>query len=426
MKNVSFRHTIRQGLSGLFHICKEELKKSVKDEGVLIFFLLVPLAYPLLYAFIYTNEVVREVPAVVVDADHSAQSREYLRLVDGSPDIRIVSHCADMEEARLLLKKQKAYGIVYIPESFSHDLASGRQTHVSIFSDMSGMLYYKALLLANTEASLHMNKEIQIRRAGNTTERQDEITTRPIAYEDISLYNPQDGFASFLIPAVLVLIIQQTLLLGIGLSAGTARENNRFRHLVPPGRHYRGTLRVVLGKSAAYLLVYAVMATYILCLVPKMFRLVRLADPGTLAAFVLPFLLACIFFAMTCSCLIRRREDCMMIFVFTSLPLLFISGISWPGSAVPPFWKAVSWLFPSTFGINGYIRVQTMGASLAEVLTEYRALWIQTGVYFLTTCLLYRRQIILSRKHALERLREYQKKNRNRRATQSATLIRQD
>lgn len=410
MSKYSLRHTIRQGLNGLFHICKEELKMAVRDQGVLIFFLLVPLAYPLVYAFIYTNEVVREVPAAVVDDNKSAQSREYLRWVDGSPDIHIVSYCADMEEAKLLLKQQKIYGIIRIPETFSSDLTSGTQTRVSIYADMSGMLYYKALLLANTEASLKMNKEIQIQRAGNTTGRQDEITVQPLDYEDVSLYNPQDGFASFLIPAVLVLIIQQTLLLGIGLSAGTARENNRFRDLVPIGRHYQGTLRIVLGKSSAYLLIYMAVAAYILCLVPKMFRLVQLAQPDTLLAFVIPFLLACIFFAMACSCLIRRREDCMMIFVFTSLPLLFISGISWPGSAIPPFWKIFSWLFPSTFGINGYIRIQTMGASLSDVLIEYRALWLQAGIYFLLTCFLYRRQILLSRKHALARLQAYRKK----------------
>lgn len=412
MSKYSLRHTIRQGLNGLFHICKEELKMAVRDQGVLIFFLLVPLAYPLVYAFIYTNEVVREVPAAVVDDNKSAQSREYLRWVDGSPDIHIVSYCADMEEAKLLLKQQKIYGIIRIPETFSSDLTSGTQTRVSIYADMSGMLYYKALLLANTEASLKMNKEIQIQRAGNTTGRQDEITVQPLDYEDVSLYNPQDGFASFLIPAVLVLIIQQTLLLGIGLSAGTARENNRFRDLVPIGLHYQGTLRIVLGKSSAYLLIYMAVAAYILCLVPKMFRLVQLAQPDTLLAFVIPFLLACIFFAMACSCLIRRREDCMMIFVFTSLPLLFISGISWPGSAIPPFWKIFSWLFPSTFGINGYIRIQTMGASLSDVLTEYRALWLQAGIYFLLTCFLYRRQILLSRKHALARLQAYRKNAR--------------
>lgn len=269
MKKYSFRHTIKQGIAGLFHICKEELKMTVKDQGVLIFFLLVPLAYPLVYAFIYTNEVVREVPVAVVDADRSSVSREYLRRVDGGPDVRIVSYCSDMEEARLLLKKQKIYGVVYVPEGFSRDLASGEQAHVSIFADMSGMLYYKALLLANTEASLEMNKDIQIRRAGNTTGRQDEITVRPIDYEAVSLYNPQDGFASFLIPAVLILIIQQTLLLGIGLSAGTARENNRFRDLVPMVRHYQGAIRIIFGKSLAYLLVYLAVAAYILVRCPR-------------------------------------------------------------------------------------------------------------------------------------------------------------
>ena len=287
MRNLSLKHTIKQGINGLFHICEQELKMCIKDQGVLIFFLLVPLAYPLVYAFIYTNEVVREVPAAAVDASQSAQSREYLRLVDGSPDIQIVSHCTDMEEAKLLLKQQKIYGIIYIPENFSDDLVNGTQTRISIFADMSGMLYYKALLLANTEASLKMNKDIQIQRAGNTTDRQDEITTQPISYEDVSLYNPQDGFASFLIPAVLILIIQQTLLLGVGLSAGTARENNRFRDLIPLGRHYQGTLRIVFGKSIAYFLIYIIVAAYILCLVPKLFRLVQLASPTTLIIFIL-------------------------------------------------------------------------------------------------------------------------------------------
>lgn len=209
MERYSFRHTIQQGLNGLFYIFRKELKATIKDQGVLIFFLLVPLAYPLVYAFIYTNEVVREVPTAVVDASNSTLSRKYIRMVDGSPDVRIQSYCADMEEAKLLVKEQKVYGVIYIPESFSRDIAEGKQTHVSIYCDMSGMLYYKAILIANTETSLKMNKAIQIKRLGNTTNRQDEVSTTPIEYESVSLFNPQDGFASFLIPAVLMLIIQQ-------------------------------------------------------------------------------------------------------------------------------------------------------------------------------------------------------------------------
>lgn len=411
MKDQKFKDIVSQGITDLFYIWWQELKAAVKDQGVLIFFIVVPLGYPLLYTFIYTNETVREVPAAVVDNNRSSLSREYLRLVDAGDDLQIVSHCSDLEEAKTLLKDGKVYGIIYIPESFSRDISKGIQTHVTLYCDMSGMLYYKAMLTSNTNASLMMNKQIKIERAGNTTDRQDEVSTTPIEYEDISIFNPQNGFASFLIPAVLILIIQQTLLLGIGLSAGTARENNRFRDLVPMSRHYHGTLRIVLGKSLTYFMIYAIMTTYMLCLVPKMFSLVQIAQASTLLAFMLPYLLACIFFAMTCSIFIHHRESCMMIYVFTSLPLLFISGISWPGAAVPQFWEVISWIFPSTFGINGFVRINNMGAVLADVATEYKALWIQTLVYFITTCVVYRHQITMSRKHVYERLKEMQKKH---------------
>lgn len=398
MKQLTFKQKVVQGIHDLFYIWKQEFRTTFRDQGVLIFFVLVPLVYPLIYSFIYTNETIREVPTVVVDNSRSSLSREYLRKVDASPETSIVAHCADMEEAKLMLKDRKAYGIIYIPAHFSDDIARGKQTQVSIFCDMSGLLYYKALLTANTNVSLAMNADIKMKRAGNTTARQDEITAYPIEYEDVTIFNPTNGFAAFLIPAVLILIIQQTLLLGIGLSAGTAREQNRFKDLVPINRHYNGTLRIVMGKGLSYFMVYSLVAVYILCVVPRLFSLNQIAIPGVLTLFALPYLAACIFFAMTVSIAIRNRETCMLLFVFTSVPLLFLSGISWPGAAMPEFWRYFSYIFPSTFGINGYVRINSMGATLNEVSFEYQALWIQTGIYFLTTCLVYRWQIIQSRK----------------------------
>ena len=392
MKQITFKQKVVQGIYDLFYIWKQELRNLFRDQGVLIFFVLVPLTYPLIYSFIYTNETVREVPAVVVDNSRSSLSREYLRKVDASPETSIVAHCADMEEARLMLKERKAYGIIYIPSGFSDDIVRGKQTQVSIFCDMSGLLYYKALLTANTNVSLAMNADIKMERAGNTTVRQDEITAYPIEYEDIAIFNPTNGFAAFLIPAALILIIQQTLLLGIGLAAGTAREQNRFKELIPDDPHYNGTLRIVMGKGLSYFMVYSLVAVYILCVVPRLFSLNQIAIPSVLALFALPYLTACIFFAMTASIAIRNRETCMLLFVFTSVPLLFLSGISWPGAAMPEFWKYFSYIFPSTFGINGYVRINSMGATLNEVAFEYQALWIQTGIYFLTTCLVYQRK----------------------------------
>lgn len=352
-------------------IFREELRNIFRDSGVLIFFILVPLAYPLLYSFIYTNEVVREVPVAVVDADRSATSRDYLRRTDATADIRIAAYCANMEEARELLKHREVYGIIYIPSDFTSRLSRGEQSYVSLFSDMSGMLYYKAVLTSNTNVSLDMNARIKVARAGNTTQEQDKVTEHPIAYEEVSLYNPQNGFAAFLIPAVLMLILQQTLLLGVGISAGTAREHNAFRNLLPVSRHYTGLLRIVLGKSWAYLLVYIPISVYVLGVVPRLFRLNQIGAPHDIALFALPYLLACIFFAMTVSVLVRHRETCIMLIVFSSIPLLFLSGVSWPGSALPAFWKGFSYFFPSTFGVNGFLKINNMGGELTSVRTEW-------------------------------------------------------
>lgn len=402
MKAYTLKDKIKEGILDLFYIWKQEFRLVFRDQGVLIFFILVPLAYPLLYAFIYTDEVVRDVPAVVVDHSQSSLSREYLRKIDATPDVHIVNYCSDMEEAQLLMKKREAYGIIYIPSDFSSNIARGEQTQVGLYCDMSGLLYYKSLLLANTAVSLDMNKKIKIALSGTPTVREGEIVAYPIAYEDIAMFNPTAGFAAFLIPAVLILIIQQTLLLGIGLSAGTAREKNRFKDLVPINRHYHGTLRIVLGKGLCYFMIYAIISVYVLCIVPHIFKLNQIGLPGELILFLLPYLASCIFFAMASSLFIRNRETCMLIFVFTSVPLLFISGISWPGSAVPPFWKYISYIFPSTFGINGFVRINNMGATLNEVSFEYKALWFQTGIYFIITCLVYRWQIIKSRRHIID------------------------
>lgn len=410
MKNETIKEKISEGIHDLFYIWKREFKTTFRDQGVLIFFIIVPLMYPLIYGFIYTNEVVREVPTIVVDNSRSAISREFIRKVDASADVEIKSYCSSMDEAKQMMKERKAYGIIYIPRTFNADIARGVQTHISIYCDMSGLMYYKSILSTTTLVSLDLNKNIKISRAANTTNRQDELTAHPIEYEDVAMFNPQNGFAAFLIPAVLIMLIQQTLLLGIGLSAGTAREHNRFKDLVPINRHYNGTLRIVLGKGLSYFMVYSIVSVYVLCVVPRIFSLNQIGDWSTLLLFMLPYLAACIFFAMTASIAIRNRETCMLIFVFTSVPLLFISGISWPGAAIPQFWKVVSYIFPSTFGVNGFVRINNMGATLNEVKSEYQALWIQAGFYFLTTCWVYRWQIINSRKHAFRKYKEMKAK----------------
>ena len=386
------------------YICMKELKNVLKDQGVLMFLILVPIAYPILYSWIYNNEMTREVPVAVVDLSHSHTSREFTRMLDASPDTKVAVRCNSLAEAKECIGRGEAYGAVYFPEDFQTKLNRMEQTHVGVYCDMSLMLAYKAIFQTCTAIQGNMNSRIQIELSGNHTDREDEISTKPLDFEEVPIFNNTAGYGNFIIPGVLMLIIQQTLLLGVGMAAGTAREKNNYGFLVPVDRHYRGVMRIIWGKSLAYFMIYMVMGTYLLCAVPYMFNFISLMSWKSLMLFILPYLLACIFFSMTISALMRYRENVMLLVVFSSVPLLFMSGVSWPQSNIPSFWQGVSWLFPSTFGIRGFVRMNSMGATLEDISTEYHALWIQTVVYFVLAHEVYRFQIGKARKRIKEKL----------------------
>ena len=387
-----------------------EMKQVIRDEGVLMFCLLVPLAYPLIYSWIYNNETVREVPVVVVDLSHSQESRKFIRMCDASPDVHVTSYAADLDDAQSLVSRQVVKGIYLIPADFGTNLNRMQQGTVSVYCDMALMLTYKAIYQTAMAVASEMGAEIQTKLAGNYTNREDLITTSPLEVKDVPMFNPQGGYGTSVLPAVLMLIIQQTLALGIGLAAGTARERNRYSDLVPIHKCYGGVGRIISGKALCYLMVYAVMSTYLTMVVPRWFHFLQLAAWQDLLALLVPYLLACVFFGMTVSCLVHYRENVILLMVFVSVPLLFMSGVSWPQSAIPGYWQGVSWLFPSTFGIRAYVRMNSMGATLGDVMFEVRCLWLQAAAYFGSACLVYGAQVRLTRSHAEERLAVLRKK----------------
>ena len=376
-------------LKDMLDVSGKELRKTISDTGVLVFFIVVPLLYPLLYAYLYSREVVREVPVVVVDDCRSTTSREFIRKSDATPDLKVISYCSDMEEARNLVHRHKAYGIIYVPAEFERTLAEGRQATINLYCDMSGLLYYKALLSGCTMVSLDMNRDIQMTRLSGLSDWEKDVMTMPIENDYVTMFNPVNGFQAFLIPAVLILLLQQTLVLGVSMMAGT--ENERRRAGMVLGHEYDNPITVLGGKALAYLLVYGFTATYVLCLVPWFFHMPQLWQLPTLIAFVVPFLLASIFFSITISFFVRDRESCFLLFVFASVPLIFMSGISWPTSNMPAMWKVLAQIFPSTHAINGFARINTAGALLQDVRYECLALWVQTAVYFMLSLLIFER-----------------------------------
>ena len=91
---------------------------------------------------------------------------------------------------------------------------------------------------------------------------------------------------------------------------------------------------------------------------------------------LLPMCLACCAIGFVFQAFVTERESVFVTWVITSLVFLLLSGLIWPRYDMYGFWKALSAVCPSTWGVEGFVKMETNGARLYQVVTEYRNLWI--------------------------------------------------
>ena len=363
-----------------------ELQRIFRDPGVMVIFIVATLAYPLIYKALYWNEQITDVPVAVVDLSNSPESRAFLHKWNAAPDIRLTHTCSSMAEAEQLLRDQKVHGIIYFPRDFEKQLADPLgQAHISLYCDMSSFLYMKAIYLSCNQVMLESMRNIQIDRYEQMGMDKEFAwaLVQDAPYSETALFTPTGGYGSFLIPAVLVLILHQTLLFGICMLGGTAREENDENY----------SFSSLLGRAGACFIIYFALAAILLGFLPRLFDIPHLGAIDDVLLLIVPYLLAVIFFSLCVSVFIRNRESGLVLLISTSLIFLFMAGISWPKEMIPEAWRYLSYFIPYTWGAHAFIHINSMGASLihtngftASVAPEFISLWILAAGYFLLAC----------------------------------------
>ncbi|MBQ6763942.1 MAG: ABC transporter permease [Paludibacteraceae bacterium] len=363
-----------------------ELRRIFRDPGVTVIFIVATLAYPLIYKALYWNEQITDVPVAVVDLSNSPESRAFLHKWNAAPDIRLTHTCSSMAEAEQLLRDQKVHGIIYFPRDFEKQLADPLgQAHISLYCDMSSFLYMKAIYLSCNQVMLESMRNIQIDRYEQMGMDKEFAwaLVQDAPYSETALFTPTGGYGSFLIPAVLVLILHQTLLFGICMLGGTAREENDENY----------SFSSLLGRAGACFIIYFALAAILLGFLPRLFDIPHIGAIDDVLLLIVPYLLAVIFFSLCVSVFIRNRESGLVLLISTSLIFLFMAGISWPKEMIPEAWRYLSYFIPYTWGAHAFIHINSMGASLihtngftASVAPEFISLWILAAGYFLLAC----------------------------------------
>jgi ABC-2 type transport system permease protein len=347
----------------------------LQDKAALLLLFVSGVVYSFFYPLPYNAETVQGVPIAVVDQDNSALSRQLIRYADAHPGMRIVAVSGGARDAQALLWQGEAAGTLMIPPDFSAKVLAGGQSEVEVGGHGAYPLLNKVALngLAEVVGTLSAGIEIKRLGAGAPVAAQLEAQRQPLATEALPLFNVAEGYASYIVPGVVVLLMQQTFLLGAGLLFGTWRDATSFPYPAS-GAAYFGALH-------AFALVIMLNALYFFGFVLWWQDYPRGGNWAGSAALTIVFAYCVAALGIYMGLFFRTRERSVQLLIATSMPVVFLSGLTWPVSALPEALQALRWLLPSTAGIQGLIATNQMGASVHEVRRELAAL-LALGLLF--------------------------------------------
>lgn len=379
-----FFSNIYRGFANLAAVWQREFYLIFHDAGVLLFFFFLTFAYPVIYTIIYNPEVLENIPIAVVDKDRSVQSRELSRMIDATQGMEVFNTVPNMQDARQLMNEKKVYGILEIPTDYGKKLARNEQGVVTFYSEMSLLLRFRTFVSALTDVQLAAGTKVRQGTVDMLGLPAEGMNKMPVDSEAIMLGDPTQGFASFIIPGILILILQQSMVLGVTMLAGGSKERRRRFGGIDPESVNAGPLTTIWGKTLCYVILYIPVCVYVLDIVPLMFNLPHIGDIRQMMLFVVPMLFASAFFGQTLSVFVTERESSMLVIVFTSVVFLFLSGLTWPRYAMNDLWLWIGDAIPATWGVEGFIRMNSNGSPLWEESHPYTMLWVLAAIYMTT------------------------------------------
>ena len=312
------------------------------------------LLYGVLYPQPYVGEVVRNAPVVMVDQDHSSLSRTLTRRIDTTDGVTIVSEVADLQQAKDRFFRREAFGIVVIPPDFEKNLLNGHPSPIAVYGDGSYFLIYSSIISGVRSAATSLGAEVQMSRL--TAAGMDVATATamisPATITTVSLFNPQGGYTSYVVPAAFVLILQQTLMMGIGILQAGRKADRGIEALAAP---------------LAYVSLYLIWIYFSQVLLPQFYSIPKIGDTLTLFMVAIPFLTATTAMGYVIARLIPWREGVVFFLITFGLLFFFASGVSWPIEEVPLPVRLITLMVPSTSAIMALVQVDQMGAGFDAV-----------------------------------------------------------
>ena len=351
----------------------QTIKDIFSDKGVLLLLLIAPIIYGFFYPWPYSTEVVNHVPVGIIDNDNSNLSRTIVRYASASPQLDTQLFLNE-QQAKEAIWSDEIAGYMVIPSGLEQQVLSGKAASVSVLGNGGYFLLNKNVQMGFLKAVSTVSAGIEVKKnvAQGAYSATAAANTQAVPLVIIPLYNQTEGYGAYVVPAVSILILQQTLLIATAMLIGTWYEQRR----------HATSIRGWLGRIAALSMFSFIIGCFYY---GWTFELHHYPRGQNMLGSLLFLLLFCPTVA-TLGCVLglwfRQRERSMQILIFSSLPMFFVSGYPWPADQLPTVLQIIRWFVPTTPGINTSVQLNQMGASISQVSTGFYALAALWVFYF--------------------------------------------
>lgn len=360
-------------MMSLLSLLKQEFKALMTNPVVVLTVFGGVVFYSFLYPLPYAQQTPREQSITVVNLDKSQSSYQLERMVDATPQVQIVQRDHTIESAKTAFLDGSVSGILVIPEHFYKDILLGKSPTLAYAGDASFFLVYGTVVEGLAQAGGTLAAKAKVSRLvmeGEPLALASEHFS-PIKLNLKPTFNPRMGYVDYVVPAVFVLVLQQTLAMASGLMVGSQKFGTGYWNQYSPRAVFSIRALVLVG-------VYFLLSMYYFGASFDMHGITRLAEIPTLLAILVPFLLSSCFIGIWLGSILPRRELVTIIILISSMPLIFSAGFIWPIEMIPAPMVWVSSLFPSTSGIQAFVSVNQLGAQWSQIASQWAQLWLQT------------------------------------------------
>jgi len=331
--------------------------------------------YGIFYPQPYLGQLVRKIPIAIVDDDQTELSRSFIQTLDADEAVTVTVRAPALDVAQQALFERAVFGIVEIPSGTEREVLKGNPARMPAYVDSAYFIVFNRTLQGIIESATDINLA-NAARGNRLTDDGPKLAVAaasPVELLMEPLFNPTGGYASYVVPAAFVLILQQTLLMGAAMLTTLG---------IGPRRDSGTGAPALLGRALAHTTIYILPLVLFLVILPRVYGFSTLGHVGALALFALPFILATSLIGQAAGLVFKHRETAVLVFVATTLPQFFLVGVSWPREMIPPLLDQIRRVFPSESAIDGLVRINQMGASLGEVRADWVYLWLLAAVYF--------------------------------------------